>query len=259
VIATIAAKFFATAVIVISVLLIVQRYGSRIGGVAAGMPIVIGPGFFFLITEQNAAFVANAAVATLHALNATLFFTAAYIHFSSRLTPVTCTAASSLIWGVTAIFFQLVSQDLVVSLLVFLLSLTILAKVNARRAHQHTSKSTTKASSQTIAIRGLIAGLLVAVAAGGSSTLGPSLSGLIMTFPIGTLMIALALHQRSGSSATQATLSSAHWGMLALAVFVTAIAAVIGQKPPMVTFLAALALSLGTTGLLTLHAIKTSK
>lgn len=257
--AAITAKFFATAVIVIGVLLIVQRYGSRVGGVAAGMPIVIGPGFFFLITEQNAAFVANAAVATLHALNATLFFTAAYIHLSSRLSPVACTAASALVWGVTAMLFQLVSQDLAVSLLVFLLSLAILARINARQAPQHTSKSATKASAKTIAMRGLIAGLLVAIAAGGSSTLGPSLSGLIMTFPIGTLMIALALHQRAGSSATQATLSSAHWGMLALAVFVTAIAAIIGNLPPMVTFIAALALSLGTTGLLTLHAIKTSK
>ena len=41
------------------------RLGPAVGGALAGLPIVLGPGFFFLMREAEAGFVAQAATALL--------------------------------------------------------------------------------------------------------------------------------------------------------------------------------------------------
>ncbi len=54
-----------TAAIVIGITLAVERLGPRIGGALGGLPIVIGPAFFFVLHDHSVAFSANAAAASL--------------------------------------------------------------------------------------------------------------------------------------------------------------------------------------------------
>src|SRR5690554_1274743 len=78
-------KLVATAVIVVGVAVAVGRLGPRLGGILAGMPVILGPGYFFMLQEQSAPFVQDAVLATLHALVATLLFTVCFVLVAGRL------------------------------------------------------------------------------------------------------------------------------------------------------------------------------
>jgi len=70
--AVIAVKLIATASVVIGVTLAVSKLGPRLGGIIAGTPIILGPGYFFMLQERPVEFIQSAALSTLHALIATL-------------------------------------------------------------------------------------------------------------------------------------------------------------------------------------------
>ena len=54
-------RLAATALIIIVVTWSVELFGPMIGGVLAGLPITLGPGFYFLVDQAPAPFVAQAA------------------------------------------------------------------------------------------------------------------------------------------------------------------------------------------------------
>lgn len=78
-------KWFSTTLVVVCVSLAAVRLGPKIGGVLAGMPIVLGPGYFFMIREQSEQFVANASLGSLQAMLATLMFCLGYVLLAPRL------------------------------------------------------------------------------------------------------------------------------------------------------------------------------
>ena len=98
----IAARVVATAIVVMGVSLLVQHAGPALGGIAAGLPIVMGPGFFFLIGHHPPDFLHDAAVATLMALVATLIFVACFIVVAKRAGPFASVGAAILAWCVVA-------------------------------------------------------------------------------------------------------------------------------------------------------------
>ncbi|WP_416140576.1 hypothetical protein ACM26W_09475 [Halomonas sp. HK25] len=59
-------KLLATSTIVVGVALAVGKLGPRLGGILAGMPVILGPGYFFMLQEQPAPFVQDGVLATLH-------------------------------------------------------------------------------------------------------------------------------------------------------------------------------------------------
>lgn len=80
-------KWLSTALIVIGVSVAVVRLGPKLGGVLAGTPIVLAPGYFFMLREQSSTFVADAALGTLHAMIATLAFCLGYVLLAAREAP----------------------------------------------------------------------------------------------------------------------------------------------------------------------------
>ncbi|UQG58628.1 hypothetical protein MIH18_12730 [Marinobacter sp. M3C] len=78
-------KLIATASVVIGVSLAVNKLGPRLGGIIAGTPIILGPGYFFMLQERSVEFIQSAALSTLHALVATLFFSICFVMTAGRL------------------------------------------------------------------------------------------------------------------------------------------------------------------------------
>ena len=58
-------KIFLTPLLILMCLLVARRWGSFVGGVIAGLPLISGPVSFFLTLEQGAAFSAAASFNTL--------------------------------------------------------------------------------------------------------------------------------------------------------------------------------------------------
>src|SRR5690606_27927753 len=80
-------RMFATAIVVMSVTWSVGKFGPVIGGALAGLPIVLGPGLYFLVQQSPPAFVSETAAYALVSLCATQLFLLAYIATANRHRP----------------------------------------------------------------------------------------------------------------------------------------------------------------------------
>lgn len=243
----------ATAAVVVGIAIIVERLGPLVGGALAGLPIVIGPGFFFLMQEQSTEFTVAAAASSLIALTASQAFLLGYIAVA-RQTRASIVVAS-LCWLVTALLLTVVPSSPWVGLVLFLVSTAAARSVsrNFERAH---ARPRVRGGLITLLGRGIAAGLLVAVVTVAADWLGAVWAGFLMTYPIAMTVISLTVHQRSGEDVVIATLRSMMLGIGSIAGFTFTLAVTLLPFGPIWAFAAALIAGIGVTTLLTLRAMR---
>lgn len=242
-------KLLATAGIVILVALAVARVGPRLGGILAGTPVILGPGYFFMLREQAPAFVQEAVLSTLHALVATLLFTVCFVISAARLSAVKSLGLASLLWVPAAMLFTQLPGGLMGALGAYLAVLVVAEGINRWLS---LGQPVVVASSGwlDLLLRGLLAGGLVSLATTLAARAGPGFSGIILGFPAGILTIAWALHERYGAEVARMTVSMTQRGMLSLLAFCAVSYLGVGRLPGMVVFMLSLGASMATSSLL---------
>ena len=242
-------KWFSTALVVVGVSMAVVRLGPRLGGVLAGTPIVLGPGYFFMLNQQPPAFVAEAALGSLHAMLATLTFCLCYVLLAGWFGAWGSVALAMVVWlPVAAAAASLpggVASGLAAFLLAMLLALRLMRSLGLARDTVSESPRW-----RDLLMRGTLAGVIVCLATVVLDTIAPAVSGVALSFPIGMLTIALTLHQRHGAGVARATLAGTQLGMLSLVAFSTVMAACVESLPPALVFVLALVASLLVSALL---------
>lgn len=244
-----AVRVIATAVIVIGVTLAVERLGPRIGGALAGLPIVIGPGFFFLLAERGPAFSAEAAAYTLTSLSATQAFLLTYCAAAGLPAGVPLAAACAA-WFGSAFLFSYLPPSPVLGLMLFGASLVGARRIGARFLGAAPPRRPPGGLTLLI-VRGLAAGLLVAVVTVAANRLGTGWSGILIAFPIGFTVISVTVHRRSGRDTAVATLHAAMLGVASLAAFAFVLSGAASLLSPAAAFLGALAAGIAVTSVLT--------
>ncbi|MDX6750146.1 hypothetical protein SH611_10050 (plasmid) [Geminicoccaceae bacterium 1502E] len=239
----------ATAGVVILVALVVARSGPRIGGIAVGLPIVLAPGFFFLGIEQPPAFVAEAAIAVLYTLAASLAFTAAYLLAAARLGPFASLGVAAATWLGVGLALAQAPRALAPALLVYGLALAA-ALALARVLRLPPAVAASRPGPGALALRGLAAGLLVALATTAGASLGPTASGLLIGYPVGITIVSLTLYQLHGAALARATVAAAQPGMMSLAAFAATTAAAAVPLGAAAAWSLALLASLAASGLM---------
>ncbi|WP_254277698.1 hypothetical protein [Halomonas sp. 3H] len=243
------AKLLATAVVVVGVSLAVGKLGPRLGGIIAGTPIVLGPGYFFMLQEHSTAFIQAAALSTLHALVATLLFSISFVVTAGRLNALASLGIATLCWVPAALIFSRVPGGVGVAVLMYLAMLLLAEGV--RRALRLTQPVVVARSGWfDLLLRGLLAGVLVSVATTLAVRSGPLLSGMLVGFPVGLFTIGWTLHERYGADVARATVSMAQKGMLSLVAFGVVTATLVGHVPPMMVFLGSLLASMAVSAML---------
>lgn len=242
------AKLVATAAVVIGVSVAVGRMGPRLGGILAGTPIILGPGYFFMLQERSTDFLQAAALSTLHALIATLVFAICFVLAAGRFGIFTSLALATSSWIPASLLFSLLPGGVWGGLLVYGLVLLI-AEMIRRRLNLEQTVVVARSGWFDLLLRGLLAGILVSIATTVAAQSGPFLSGILVGFPVGLFTIGWTLYERYGPDVARATVSMAQKGMLSLVAFAVALALTVETLPPMVTFatslLASIAVSLG--------------
>lgn len=236
----------ATAAIVISIILVAARAGAAVGGVLAGLPIVLAPGYFFLLREQSAGFVIDSATGSLVSLSATQVFLFVYIVTARRLPPAATLALATLAWATTSLFLGFFEPGLTGGLLCFAV-ITMLAGNAGRRFVTPVAPAQPRRRLGLILLRGCLAGMLVAVVSLASSAFGTVVSGALMAFPIGLSAIGFSLHRDFGAAMAARTAHASLYGLASLAVFCVALAVTLGHLPPALAFILSLAMSVTTT------------
>lgn len=190
-------KLIATALVVIGVSVTVARLGPRLGGILAGTPIVLGPGYFFMLQEQSAEFVRAAVLSTLHALVATLLFSSCYVITAVRLGALASLGLATLCWIPAALLFSLLPGGILVAVLLYV-AVLIVAEGIRRALDLQQPVVVARSGWFDLLLRGLLAGLMVGVATTLATSSGPVLSGVLVGFPVGLFTIGWTLHQRYG-------------------------------------------------------------
>lgn len=242
-------KLLATAGIVMLVALSVGRLGPRLGGILAGTPVILGPGYFFMLREQPPDFVQQAVLATLQALVATLLFTVCFVVSTARLTALHSLALASLLWVPGALLFTRLPGELVGVVVAYLAVLSMAEGINRwLRLGQPVVVAST--GWFDLVLRGLLAGTLVSLATTLAARSGPALSGIILGFPVGILTIAWSLSERYGIEVARTTVSMTQRGMLSLLAFCVVSYLGVGHLPGLLVFALSLSASMTTSFLL---------
>ncbi|MGO1463486.1 MAG: hypothetical protein ACTHYN_13920 [Marinobacter sp.] len=245
----IAFKLIATASVVIGVSVAVSKLGPRLGGIIAGTPIILGPGYFFMLQERSVEFIQSAALSTLHALVATLVFSICFVITAGRMRALASLGLATLCWIPSTLIFSFTPGGIWGA--VFLYCLVLLAAEVIRRVLKLGQPVVIVRSGWfDLLLRGLLAGVLVSVATTVAARSGPLLSGVLVGFPVGLFTIGWTLHERYGSQVARATVIIAQKGMLSLVAFAVVVALTGGKFPPMIIFMAALVASLAVSAAL---------
>jgi hypothetical protein len=240
----------ATAGIVIAITVAVGRLGARRGGVLAGLPIVLGPGFVVLAASEPDAYVAEAATYALLSLTATQAFMLAYSGVARAGGGVGAALAGAfLAWLACAAAFSRLEAGIAGALLAFAAATALSRSVHRRLALAETPARGTEGP-VLLVLRGALAGLLVGAVTAASSRLGPALAGLAMAYPVGMTVIAATIHRRHGAPTVVATLGAVALGTASLAAFCLAIAALATPLGAGIATTVGLAGSLATTAAL---------
>ncbi|MCF6370821.1 hypothetical protein [Rhizobium halophilum] len=246
-------RISSTAIVVVLITGIAARLGPRIGGVLIGLPIVLAPGFFFMLRDQPLDFVGSSASGALYSLAATQIFLIAFIVASTRLGAVPALSCAILIWCALAVPFAFLPHYPLAGSGLFAL-VTILAREVGRRFVDPGRLPPSPTRWSLLILRGLAAGALVGCVTLAASRLGASLSGTILAFPIGFCVILLSLRLDQGVRMASQTAHAGLLGVLGLACFCLVLAAATRFIGPWPAFVAALLSSVAVTAVLTVRA-----
>lgn len=226
-------RLLATAFVIIAVTLSVELFGPLVGGVLAGLPITVGPGFYFLIGMAEPAFVSRAASYAVVSLCAMQCFLLAYVLAANRWRPIAALGCALAAWLAGVILIHWFSLGLAASAVLFLVMTGVCASIGRMVLPPAAARAPAGKTSRTsLFLRGALAGILVAAVTTASHWLGPAVSGLLLSFPIGYSVISITLHQQLGRVTVMRTMYSAIYGTMSLGGFCTVLAlAVLHQRP----------------------------
>lgn len=251
-------KWFSTTLVVVCVSLAAVRLGPKIGGVLAGMPIVLGPGYFFMIREQSEQFVANASLGSLQAMLATLMFCLGYVLLAPSLGALLSVILSGFVWLLTAMMANHLPGGVFLALTLFGVML-FLSQWYIKSIDLSTQIISAPVFFRDLLVRGVLAGGIVCVVTALLVDFDPVVSGVVLSFPIGMLTIALTLHKRYGVEMARATLANTQVGMISLVAFSAALSVGVEVFHPLAAFSASLIFSVLVSACLCAYMSKSRK
>jgi len=246
-------RALATAGVVVGVTLLVARLGPRVGGIVVGLPIVVGPGIFFLLRQEGPDFVAGGLVPALHALTGSIVFALVYGRLALRLGAWTCLGLAVAAWVATVALLGLLPPSFPLALAAFL-AITLAAAAIGDPPGLTAETPTAARRPLDLLLRGLAAGLAVGLVGLLAPRVGPALSGTLLAFPVAMTVLSITLHQRYGGASAARVMGTLRVSMTSIAAFLLALALLLPRVPPQAAFwLAVLAALLPTSLMMLLH------
>ncbi|MBL4739656.1 MAG: hypothetical protein JKY12_01600 [Sneathiella sp.] len=247
-------RMIATALIVVLVATAVGKLGPLIGGLVAGLPIGLGPGFYFLIGSSSTDFLVQTATFSLLTLSATQIFLTTYIVTARRDFPIASLLTAVVVWVIAITVLNGFPVTTISAAALFVV-MTVATYLIGQRFQMPKSKNERKEGFRMLLLRACIAGLLVALVTTSAQALGAELSGILLAFPIGYALISVTVHEQYGTASVIGVLHSALLGTISLATFCVAFAVFLQNFSAISAFFFGLTASLSITSLMVLSSL----
>jgi uncharacterized membrane protein (GlpM family) len=196
--------------------LIARRFGPAMGGIILGLPWMTGPILFFLGAERGDAYLEEAARGVLMAVPAIGIYTLAYAFVARRRGWLTSLVAGTVAFGVTGwlISFLTVSASVIAALAVATLLATRLAIAQPRMPLGPLTLPWWDIPARMVATGALVGCITIA-----ADYLGPTLLGIVSSFPVIMTVLTTFSHHRWGVDAAVTLLRSVMLSLIGFVAF----------------------------------------
>lgn len=238
--------------------LIGRRWGSLVGGIAAGMPLTSGPISLYLALEQGPAFADEAAAGALIGIGAVMASYTAYVG-ASRLLPVGGSTLAALGAYGFAAYAMFRTGSEAGSVLVCLLSFLAIVLTQPGQASVPSARAR---PAWDLPARMVVSTVLVLAVTGCAARLGPTLSGLVSPVPVIAWPLMLFAHLQGGRPEALATIRGTAAGSCGIIVFNLVVARGLARGGIPVTYAIAFGLSClvsAAIGLLISHGVRSDR
>ena len=244
--ALLAVKLLLAPSFVVCASLAARRFGPRVGGLIAGLPVVAGPILLAYALAHGVAFAASAAVGTLLGLVSLIAFVVVYAHLAGRASWGASMLAGWLAFAAATALFSALSLPAGAALAIAAGGLLIgLLATPRSNAVQRTPQ---RAPAWDLPMRALCAMALVLTLTAVAGWLGPQLSGLLAPFPVIATVLATFTHAQRGAAEAQRLLLWLLGGYGAFALFCFTLAVSLAPIGIAGAFALAVGVSLATQG-----------
>ncbi len=203
--------------------LVARRFGVRIGGVVAGLPVIAGPILLVLALAHGTEFASRAAVGVLLGVVGLAAFVLAYVATARWVAwPGSLTAAYAA-YALAVLAMRPVSVGSLVAFVIACGALLLTLGVLPRP--QHLAWAPLPHPRWDLPLRAACTGVAVVTVTAIATTLGPHLSGLLTSFPIITAVLAAFTHAHRGRDEATRLLRGFTIGFFAYAAFCVVVAA----------------------------------
>jgi hypothetical protein len=245
-VALLAVKLLLAPTFVVGASLVARRFGPRIGGLIAGLPVVAGPILLAYALAHGRAFAAGAAAGTLLGLVSLIAFVVVYARLAGRVFWGASMLAGWLAFAVATLAFTSVSIPPGGALA--LAGVGLLVGLASLPRPGDGLRATSMPPTWDLPVRAGCALALVLALTAIAGWLGPQLSGLLAPFPIIATVLATFTHAQRGTDELLGLLRGLISGFGAFALFCFALAISLRRMDTAAAFALASTVALLTQG-----------
>jgi hypothetical protein len=252
-------RILLTPALIGSASLLGRRFGPTVSGWLVGLPFTSGPIAFFLALDHGATFAAAAATGTLTGAFPGIAFCLIYswLAFYGEWWLAISAAISG--FAIVAYLLHFLTFHLLLPLFLAVMLALSLALVLAGRLPGAkmakstaipltTSKQAVRSPAWDLPVRMIVATVLVLLLTSLASVLGPTLAGLLATFPVYGSILAIFAHRQQGPYAAAGVLRGLLVGLYAFASFFFVLALLLTWDSILPAFVAAITVALLVEG-----------
>ena len=243
------AKMTAAAIIVVTASRATERAGPLLGALIATLPVSAGPVYVFLALDHGAAFISESARMSVAATVATAAFVAAHAFGAQRFAAPASLALATLAWFAVALALQLRDWSFAEACLLYV-GVFLLAIRGLRRFAVAVEAPPVPRARFDLALRALLVAAVVVATTFASHALGPSVAGVLATYPVVFTCLVIVLQPRCGGRFTSSVLVNGLKGLLGFGLALAVLHLAAARLSATAALLLALAVAVGWNAML---------
>jgi hypothetical protein len=198
-------KMFLVALLTLVATEVAERAGPVVGGLVASLPVSSGPAYFFLALDHDAAYIADAAVASFTGIAAAGVMVIAYVLLAQRQNTAVAVIGSLVFWALAEAGFAAVGHNLEFGL--FASAAMYVVGIILMYRHAAVKLEGGKAKLSVLVIRGLSVAALLGAVETAAAVAGPGTAGTFAAVPITYIAMMVILQNRHGGPASAAVMA----------------------------------------------------
>jgi hypothetical protein len=210
----------------------------------ATLPVSAGPVYVFLALDHGAAFVSESARMSVAATAATAAFVGAHAVAAQRFATAASLALATLAWFAVALALQLRDWTFAEACLVYAAAFALAIRGLRRFAVAIEAPPVPRARFD-LALRALLVAAVVVATTFASHAFGPSVAGVLATYPVVFTCLVLILQPRCGGTFTASVLVNGLKGLLGFGLALATLHVAAARASAATALLLALAVAVG--------------